>query len=86
MEALLALIKEEVALYRSHEEIIRPTFGLRDMSALEAQLFREKRESLINMRLNEQRKKQKMVLDYRMTLTDSIMENCPDVGVTGKMD
>lgn len=84
MEALLDIVKEEVAIYRSKEEIIRPTFELREMSAIEAYRFREKREGLINDRIKDQAKRKQKVHEYRMNLTHNIMENAPDIGVTGK--
>lgn len=52
------------------------------MSALEGQRFRGKRDEMILHRKQDQLKKHQLVQDYRMHLTDSIMENVSDVGVT----
>lgn len=52
------------------------------MSALEGQRFRAKREELIFNRKQDQLKKHQLVHDYRMHLTNSIMDNVADVGVT----
>lgn len=82
MTELIDLLKEEIALFKSGEETGRQTFELREMSALEGQRFRTKREELIFNRKQDQMKKAQLVHDYRMAVTDSIMDNVADVGVT----
>lgn len=80
--ALLDVIKDELVLYKSAETIERQTFDLREMSALEAQRFRFMREKLIADRKRDQAKKQQIVHDYKISVTDNIMENAADIGVT----
>lgn len=80
--AILKLIKEEIDIYKSGEEISRPAVDLNEMSEIEAQRFRAMREELINIRKMDQAKKHQMVYDYRMHITDQILENVPDVGIT----
>lgn len=55
---------------------------LNEMSELEAQRFRAMREELITVRRLDQAKKHQIVHDYRMHITDNIMENVADVGIT----
>lgn len=75
-------MKDELELYKSGKPMNRQTFDLREMSALEAQRFRIMREKMISDRKQYQGKKQKIVYDYRMGVTDNIMENVADTGVT----
>lgn len=52
------------------------------MSELEEQRFRAKREELIFNRKQDQMKKQQLVYDYRIHVTNDIMNNATDFGVT----
>lgn len=79
---MIEIIKDEIAIFKSDDKPSRQQFELRDMSTLEAQRFRTKRDEMIFKRMQEQLKKHKLVHDYRMKVTDDIMDNCPDIGVT----
>lgn len=79
---LLDILKREIALFKSGEQTGRQTFELREMSSLEGQRFRSKREEMISTRLQDQSKKHQLVHDYRVQVTDNIMDNVSDVGVT----
>lgn len=80
--ALLKLIKQEIESFKSGEMLNRPKADLNEMSQLEAHRFRIMREDLIQNRKLDQKKKQQLVHEYRMLLTDNIMDNTGDVGVT----
>lgn len=82
MEELIAIIKKEIAISKSEKEIKRQSYDLRDMSTLEAQRFKVKRDAMIRGRKEEVEKNQQLVYDYRMKVTDNIMDNVPDIGVT----
>lgn len=71
-----------MAIFTSDDKPSRQEFELRDMSTLEAQRFRTKREEMIFKRKQEQLKKQQLVHDYRLKVTDDIIDNCPDIGIT----
>lgn len=79
---LIEILEQEIAMFKSGEQTGRQTFELREMSLLEGQRFRTKREELIFNRIQDQLKKQQLVHDYRMKVTDNIMDNVADVGVT----
>lgn len=79
---LIEILEHEIALFKSGEQTGRQTFELREMSLIEGQRFRTKREELIFTRKQDQLKKHQLVHDYRMHVTDNIMENVADVGVT----
>lgn len=80
--ALLDIINEEIVSLKSGEIVNRPKSDLNAMSPLEAHRFRIMREDLIQKRKSDQKTKQQLVYDYRMFLTDNIMDNTADVGVT----
>lgn len=80
--ALLNVIKEEIDIYKSGEEMQRAMVDLNEMSQIEAHRFRIMREDLIRGRKLEQQKNYQMVYDYRMVLTDKIMDNTADIGIT----
>lgn len=80
--ALLNVIIEEIDIYKSGEAMQRPMVDLNEMSQIEAQRFRIMRENLIRDRKLEQEKNYQMVYDYRMVLTDKIMDNTADIGIT----
>lgn len=82
LTALLNLIKEELNLYKSGESLNRPIADLKEMSQLEAYRFRINRERLIKYRKLDQAKKQQLVYDFRIMLTNNIMDNTADIGVT----
>lgn len=82
MTELLDILKDEIALFKSKEQTGRQTFELREMSTLEGQRFRLNREEMIFSRKQDQMKKQQLVHDFRMNVTNSIMDNVADVGVT----
>lgn len=82
LDALINLIKEEIDIYKSNEAMQRPMVDLNEMSQLEAHRFRIFREDLIRNRKIEQAKNYQMVYDFRMALTDKIMDNTADVGIT----
>lgn len=82
MYELIEIIKDEIAIFKSDDKPSRQQFELRDMSTLEAQRFRTKRDEMIFKRMQEQLKKQQLVHDYRIKVTDDIMDNCPDIGIT----
>lgn len=69
-------------MYKSGETANRKGSDLRDMSVPEAQRFRATREELITNRKKEQAKKAQIVHDYRMKVTNDIMDNATDIGVT----
>lgn len=82
MSELIDLIKQDLEQYKSGEAIKRQAFELREMSALESHRFRIMREKMISNRMQDQAKKQQIVFDYNMSVTDNIMENAADIGVT----
>lgn len=82
MTELIDIVKSEIDLFKSGEQSGRQTYELREMSTLEGLRFRTKREEMIFNRKQDQEKKHQLIHDYRLHVTDTIMDNVADVGVT----